>query len=231
MIPKVTFKFDKEEDMKTIWETCNTKQYSYGTNFKELVTKNIIRICQGKKFGESKNELRKVMKDMYESPIIDIIVNSFNKGWKKIDKEYFKRLEKIMKYSFDFKEIPVYLTNSPRCPYDPDKKHPSFHSHLYSNLFGTLGVAMHELMHIQFHNSKYWKICEKELGNKQTHDLKEALTVLLNLEFKDLMIWEDQGYPTHKELRNFIAKEWKKKKDFDKLINSSIKWIKKNGVK
>jgi hypothetical protein len=84
-------------------------------------------------------------------------------------------------------------------------------------------------MHL--HNTDWWDKVEKKLGNKKTHDLKEALTELLNLEFKDLWIVDDRSYPNHIQLREFIKKEWMKEKDFDKLTEDCIKWIKKNGVK
>ncbi len=231
MSTQVIFKFDKEDDLKNIWDTCNDNENVYGINFKDYVPKNILKICEGKKYGKCKKELEKALNYIYKSKVIEVIVESFNKGWKKIEKEYFERLEKIMKCSFKSKKVVAYLTNSPRCPYYPDTKPPIFHTFFSGNVLTTIQVAGHELMHIQFHNSKYWKICEKELGNKKTYDLKEALTILLNLEFQDLLVLEDEGYLNHAELRKYITKEWKKEKNLDKLISNSIKWIKKNGVK
>ena len=60
-------------------------------------------------------------------------------------------------------------------------------------------------------------------------DLKEALTVLLNLEFKDILLAYDEGYGMHKELRDFISEEWKRKQDFNSLIDRCIEYLKKNG--
>jgi hypothetical protein len=136
-----------------------------------------------------------------------------------------------MNSPFYTKKIIANLTTAGRCPYDPDHNPPSFFVNLFWGVPVILEVTGHELMHIQFHNSKYWNLCEKELGFTKTHDLKEALTILLDLEFRDLWIIEDGGYASHKKLREYIAKEWKKEKNFDKLINNSIKWIKKNGIK
>jgi hypothetical protein len=92
-------------------------------------------------------------------------------------------------------------------------------------------IAGHELMHIHLHNTDWWKRVKRKMGQEKTHDLKEALTELLNLEFRNLWIVEDKGYPNHAKLREFISKKWKKDKDFDKLTDNCIKWIKKNGVK
>ena len=230
MMPKLIFKFDKEDDLKNIWKTCNTES-SYGYNWKNSVTDNIFKICHGKKYATCKKELEKTMRYIYKNPVINVIAESFNKSWNTIRKDYFSKLEKIMKESFCSKEVIVYLTASQRCPYNPNKKNSSFHVNFFGGIPNILVTSGHELMHIQFHNSKYWKICEKKLGNQKTHDLKEALTILLNLEFHDLLINEDRVYPNHIQLRKFIKEQWKKEKDFDVLIDESIKWIKENGIK
>ena len=75
-------------------------------------------------------------------------------------------------------------------------------------------TAGHEIMHLHFHNT-HWSEIEEKIGKEKTFDLKEALTVLLNIEFKDLWFYMDSGYSLHKELRDFISKIWKEKKDFD----------------
>jgi hypothetical protein len=67
---------------------------------------------------------------------------------------------------------------------------------------------------------------EDEIGKEKTADLKESLTVLLNLEFGNLFLAKDRGYPLHQKLRSFIEEEWKKEKDFDKLIGKCISFIK-----
>ncbi len=79
-------------------------------------------------------------------------------------------------------------------------------------------------MHLYFHKF-YWDSVEKKLGKEKTSDLKEALTVLLNLEFKDLWFVEDKGYESHKELRNFIMEKWKEEKDFEKLLEKCVEYI------
>ena len=80
-------------------------------------------------------------------------------------------------------------------------------------------------MHIQFHNT-YWPKIEKQIGKEKTADLKEALTILLNLEFKDLWFVRDEGYEIHQELRKFIEKEWKENPDFDILMKKCVEYLK-----
>lgn len=230
MIPKLNFVFDKEKDLKNIWETCNTPE-SYGESWKNAVTGNLYKICHNKKWNESKKELEKELEHFYQNKIFRIMGELFSKTWKKVEKDYFTRLKKIMKDEFYFKKVTVYMTSSNRCPYDPSPKNPSFYVRFFSNVPLLIQSCEHELMHIQFHNSKYWKICERGIGREKTFDIKESLTVLLNLELGDLSTFRERGYPHHKELRKFITAEWEKEKDFDVLIQKLIKWIKKNGIK
>ncbi len=229
MTPKIIFQFNREEDLKNIWETCNLKSKSYGYDFKKSVTKNILRLCEGKKYEAIKLQLKKSLEDIHKNILCNEIVSSFNNGWKKIEEEYFKRLKKIIKEKIYFKKIDAYLTTAGRCPYYPDQKTPHFFVSFFANIPWAMQTAGHEIMHIYFHNSKYWKISERELGIEKAHNLKEALTVLLNLEFSDLWTKEDRGYDSHTKLRKFISNSWKKEKDFDKLVNNSIKWIKEKG--
>lgn len=230
MTSRVIFQFDKEKDLENIWRTCNVKP-SYGHNWRDAVTPNIFKICHKKNYQTSKNELIKTMKYIHNSPISKPIVNSFNDAWKIIEKEFFRKLENVTKRKIKFKKVNAYLTTTWRCPYNPHGEVLHFFVNFFANVPHALKTAAHELMHMHIHNTDYWTKIENEVGDNKTHDLKEALTELLNLEFNDLLIVNDEGYPTHKILRRFISKEWKKEKNFEKLINNSIKWIKKNGVK
>ena len=72
-------------------------------------------------------------------------------------------------------------------------------------------------MHLQFHYY-FEKDLIIKIGREKFGDLKEALTILLNEEFRDLWIVEDKGYEIHQELRKRISEQWKKNKDFDELI-------------
>ncbi len=218
--PKVIFKFDKEKDLWNIWDTCNKDSAWY--DFKKTVHPGLLKICEGKKFSECKKELEKQKKNLYNSGFIEIFTKSLQEAWNKINDEYFKRLEKVMKRPIYNEKFTAYITTNIRCPYD--HKEPSFMVSFFRDILSALKTCGHELMHIQLHNT-YWEEIEKQIGKEKTSDLKEALTVLLNLEFKDLWFAEDAGYEPHKELRQFIANEWKKEKDFEVLLNKCIKYL------
>ncbi len=222
-MPKVTFKFDKEKDLYNIWETCNYK--SKWSDF----TKNIpvfTEMCKDKKFEDCKKDIEEFNKEFHKSPLIEVFADSLNKSWGNINDEFFRRLERIMKKPIVFDKVMGYITSMVRCPYNPDIKNPSFMTSIFKPLPHALMIAAHEIMHIQFHNT-YWFEIEKQIGKEKTADLKEALTVLLNLEFKDLWFVRDEGYEAHQELRKFIEKEWKKKSDFDVLMKKCVEYLKK----
>ncbi len=77
---------------------------------------------------------------------------------------------------------------------------------------------MHEYWHL-YTWYKFGVIWEEKLGKQKYNDIKESLTVLLNIECKDLFPEnkKDIGYPQHQELREKIIKIWNETKDIDKL--------------
>ena len=223
-MPIVNIVFDKEKDLYNIWTTCNHPG-SFGVDFKEKLSKKIIEICHEKKFEDIKDNLEKHYSQIYNSSLTSEVAEAFAKSWGKIEKEYFRRLEKITSKKFPCKKVMAFLTTASRCPYDPKIESASFFINFFSGIPNAIKTCGHELMHIHFHNTD-WKYVEEKIGYEKTKDLKESLTVLLNLEFKDLLIAYDEGYPKHKELRGFIESEWKKEKDFKKLLDKCINYLK-----
>ncbi len=215
---KILFKFDKEKDLWNHWHKSNWN--SSWTNFK--IHPEIKKICEGKEFEECKKDLSNYLLKIQNSEIIVISINSLKEYWKTIEEEFFKRMDNLMKKKFD-KDIFAYLTTAGICPYNPDE--PSFMFSLFYSLPHQLQTCGHEIMHLYLHKF-YWTKIETEIGKEKTEDLKEALTVLLNLEFKDLWFVEDKGYKPHEELRNFIIDKWKKQKDFEKLLENCVKYLK-----
>ena len=64
---------------------------------------------------------------------------------------------------------------------------------------------------------------------KQSDNLKEALTILLNEpEFDAVILSEDRGYPKHQELRNKLRQSWRENRNFQRLVKEAILEIKTN---
>lgn len=214
----VKFLFDKEKDLWNHWHKCIWK--SSWTNFQNHP--KIKEICEGKKLKECKDKLSDYLSLLQNSKIIEVNLKSAEEAWKIIEKEFFKRMDNLMKNKFD-ENIFAYLTTVGICPYNPNE--PSFMFSLFYSLPKTLQTCGHEIMHLYFHKF-YWEKIEEKIGKEKTADLKEALTILLNLEFKDLWFVEDYGYESHKKLREFIAEKWQEEKDFEKLLEKCINYLK-----
>jgi len=214
---QVTFISDIEKDMENIWDKCNKKP-NFGS-FK--INPSLEKICKGKKFKEAKPELERYLKPTYESPYIESFRKVMQELWDKIEVQFFDRMNSLMKKEYK-KEIISYITTLGICPYNP--KEPSFMVSLFYPIQIALSTCGHEIMHLYFHEF-YWDDVEKKLGSKKTGDLKEALTVLLNIEFIDLWLTKDSGYDEHKSLREFISKTWKEEKDIEMLLNKCIDFL------
>ncbi|MCK9596070.1 hypothetical protein M0R19_02725 [Candidatus Pacearchaeota archaeon] len=224
-MPQVIFKIDKEKDMYNLWELCNIDNPYVENPEKKQLNSDYKQLWDQKNFKECKREIEKDIQPLYSSGILNIFKDELEKAWEKVNNIYFSRLEKVIKKPIYPDKFTGYITTVGRCPYNPQDY--SFMISIKRPLLQCLRTIGHELLHIQFHNSKHWETCEKEIGKEKTNDLKEALTVLLNLEFKDLWFVEDRGYDSHKELRNFITNEWKKEKDFERLIDKCVEYLKK----
>ena len=203
--------------MENIWDKCNN-----GTNFGNFkINPKLKEICIGKKFEKAKLELEQYLKPTYDSQYIESFREVIQKLWDHIEGQFFDRMNFLMKREYK-KEIKSYITTLGICPYDPEE--PSFMVSLSYPLQSAILTGGHEIMHLYFHEF-YWDVVEQKIGPKKTGDLKEALTVLLNLEFRDLWLTQDFGYDEHKELREFISKTWMEEKDFGKLLDKCVDFL------
>lgn len=142
---------------------------------------------------------------------IDIANNlsEINKNWQEIANKFEERATKIFRIDLT-QDITAYLTITGRYPYDM-KENYFYVSLLKTNTNATI---MHELWHFYTY-SKFGDYIDR-LGASKYNDIKEALTVLLNIECKDLLGEEvDSGYPQHKDLRERITQLWADKKDLE----------------
>lgn len=208
---KVSFAYNKEKD---IWCLLNkgkssnnsphpTKQYeilsmNYGADPSEENVGTFI----DRYIAENEIDISQSIKD-------------FQNEWEIISSEFQKRAEKIFNTTLP-NDIVAYLTINSRSPYNVKE------SFFYVSLSSTKvrGTIMHELWHFYT-----WyglgSDQEEKLGKQKYNNLKEALTVLLNVECKDLFSENtiDAGYPQHQEIRVKILEYWKKDRNIKNLWN------------
>lgn len=217
-MPKVKFIYDKKEDLKNFYNRCNQKII-----IEHQIPEGIKDICIGKEFELIEDKLENETRNIIDEEIISLFILAVQKKWDKINKEFFKRMGKIMNKSFTSETFIGMLIHLNVCGYDPKKNR--FQFSIRTPIDYVLLNTAHEIFHIYFH--KYFEngILEK-LGVEKIHELKEALTVILNLDFSDLWFpFKDKGYANHEKLRAFISNEWEKDKNFEKLLENCVNYL------
>jgi hypothetical protein len=143
----------------------------------------------------------------------------FNDEWLKIEKEYHARAENIFGTRLTF-DVTCYLTVNTRCPYSIPEN--MFYCSMYSTT--PVRTAMHELWHF-YTWQKYGKEVEDKLGRQVYNDVKESLTVLLNVVYKDLLPEGvvDYGYLQHQEKRKKILLLWNEGKTINEIWEEMTK--------
>jgi len=225
---RLKFGFDKERDLQNIWGTCNGGSTWY--DFSKRMPEEVVGFCKGKSFKEAKPKILAYYKDAYDSKFIPVFLNSIENAWMIVENEFYKRLKNITGKDFVKKEVVVYLTFATRCPYNYDGGNNNgdwFMVSFWSDLYDAVSTIAHELMHFHFFDNYAEEVVE-EIGEEKMEDLKESLTVFLNLEFRGLWMSFDRGYDVHQDLRKFISDEWEKEKDFDLLLKKCVEYLKKD---
>lgn len=212
---KLNFKYDKEKD---IWCLINKGPSSINSPFPTGVYKKFLE-----QFGDNPNKenissfINSYLKENNYN--VSKFLEKYQKDFSLISEEFYKIAEKIFELSLKDKEITSYLTINNRCPYNIQENW--FFTSI--NKLSPIRSIMHELWH--FYTWYKFGDREQQIGINKYNDIKESLTVLLNIECKSLLPegTTDNGYPQHQELRKKIIKLWQEKPDinyiWDKIIN------------
>jgi hypothetical protein len=208
---QVNFTYNKDKD---IWCLLNKGKSS---NNSQNSTKQYEQLVVD--FGDNPTEENvSVFIDKYitENNIdVQNRANKFQKDWGSISAEFQKRAEEIFNTPLP-NDLTAYLTINSRCPYSIQGNF--FYVSIQSSQ--ARRTAMHELWHFY---TWYGLGADQEekIGKQKYNDLKEALTVLLNVECEDLLPEGviDTGYPQHQEIREKILQYWEKEKNIKNLWN------------
>jgi hypothetical protein len=218
----VRFVVDKELDISNhvigVW-TYKNKMHSFMQAKNDRYEK-LLKLSPGRQ----RKSIAKEISWLYEPKRLEklrSLAADMNDAWAKIEKEFIRRIEKIHRRSFAFGKVRGVLSSADRFGYDIDGKW--FATSIFRNKYAGVETAMHELMHFMF-LTYYQEACERQgLSEKQIWDIKESFTTLLNVEFDDLRLNADRGYPEHKSVRDAIKKSWLKSRDFKKTLAAAIK--------
>jgi len=210
----INFKYNTKKDAEA-WVTIAKSKDIYGMNYDYMTNFMPKDLLESIQEIEKKEAVKLVVSYLNENnqyfKYINLFKNVIQTLWTTKEKEYIEKLEKITKKSFNFEKITCYITTGNMCPYNFKNKW--FTISIKHSLPHTVKTIAHELLHFQTH--QYYNVSE---------DIKEALTFLLNeKEFDNILIVKDEGYPRHQEIRKELKKNWKKNKDFEKLLKIEIK--------
>jgi hypothetical protein len=140
-----------------------------------------------------------IKKEKYDIPEL---IKKAKEQWGAVEDVFIQKCEKMFGVSYPIETITSYFTINNRCTYNI--KGGYFFLNVQSNYIPF--VIMHELLHFYT-----WKAFGEDMlangyDSLKYNAIKESLTVLLNIEFKDLMSDRiDNGYPQHKEMRDEIS--------------------------
>ncbi len=156
-----------------------------------------------------------------------LIQSLLTEAWGKREKCFIALLEEFYEKPFDFSEVTVYFTTLTICPYNYNKRW--FMLSFRAGLEKQIQTICHELLHFMFlRHYRDYCIDKFHLTSTQCEILKEALTVFLNTEFRKINTFPDWGYPQERELRDFLLAERKIAKNFDRLLEKAVKFLKQS---
>jgi len=232
---KLEFKFDLQKEAENWVGFIIDHEPCYGMN------KNAYNLCLCAIPEELKNRVSKLSKEkavkevlmflkndprrQLKQRFIDVQIKALQRIWKEKGNDLVKNLEKTYMRNLPEKVI-SYITYLLICDYNFKEKY--FHLSLYHPISKNFTLIAHELAHFIFYQH-YENYCKsKGLNENQFQDLKESMTVLLNLEdFDQLLLVDDGGYPNHQKLRKFIFETYLQNRDFVETLDKAILKINK----
>lgn len=220
-MPKINIVINIKKDVWNWWDACN--KVSYGVDWKERIHKSLRDKIVGKSQKEAFNFLVPHLKDLYKKIKINKKLVEAKNIFQKKERTIFSRMEKVTDRKIYRTDFNIYLTTFPRAPYDFKK------GYIWLPIIWSketyIRTFVHELLHFQTY--AYWqRMGLRKLKKEEFEDVKEALTVILNEEFIDIMEWKDGGYEKHKSLRREILKQWRRDKNFDRLVKFGVTYLK-----
>lgn len=215
---QIIVKQNIRKDAWNWWHACN--KISYCEDWKQRIDKKIQNKLVGKTRKQAFAFLIPYLKNLYKTENVFQKKKELQNILNQHQKELFRRMRVVTAKKIYRTDFTCFLTTFPRAPYN----YP--HGYVWIPIIWPqetyIRTFTHELLHFQTY--AYWqKRCLKQLTKVEFENLKEALTVILNEEFMDLIVWADKGYAIHKELREQLLTFWKVNKNFNKLIDYGIK--------
>lgn len=210
---KINFKYDEDRDID-----CLLSKGPGSTNSPGEQTVTYQKLLNSGADINDREQVRNFVRKFITDNNININQNLAidTENWLKIEPKFANIAEKVFGLKLD-DNITAFLTITGRFPYGTDYFYVSAKSTEKTN-----NISTHELWH--FYTWKKFGYQQEIIGDIKYNDIKESLSVILNIECKELLGDKpDLGYPQHKELRERILEMWNQEQNIEKIWNELIK--------
>ena len=156
------------------------------------------------------DNLNKFIDELIIKENIDIprVIERIIADWQKIAPVFLAKAKSIFKVDLPDEIITAYLTTHTVCSYYIPGNWFCV-SDFFTNGATPNAIIMHELLHFFTWYGALPRLMLRNVPKKMYEDIKESLTVLLELEFNDLMAgFVEPGYPPHQQIRAHIRQYW-----------------------
>lgn len=181
-------------------------------------------IISEKSYDDKVTFVRKMLQKWEEErkECYDEKISYLEKGWGEIKEIVIPKLEKLFEKPFNFEKVTINPTTLPVSPYNMAKSY--LMCALHQEKQQQLKTIIHELFHFMTHRHYDEYIKSKTKDTRHYSAVKEALTVYINSDFKELNLPEDKGYPNEHEVREELLKLDRSKMTFIDILDKLIEW-------
>jgi len=162
-----------------------------------------------------------LLDNFYEKEVMKLSMEAIDKYWSTIESAYFNKLHNFMGIKKKIPKIDVYFTTLNIYPYNVKGRY--FYIPFFAGLAVQAKTIMHESMHLVFLHNYGQYLSERGIDKQGTLEIAESLTVLLNWEFKEFLLFpERNSKPTTIDLQKEIVALYKKNTSFKEILDRLI---------
>ena len=227
----INFKYSIEKDLnnyKNSWFEFKYPKYGRKTenlSVNQFIFPSVIRAIEEANNEKDKIDLATRFLEKYYNKhkmVFQVLIDSLGSTWDEIENIYVEKLEKYFGKKNSIKHITCFFTTLTIAPYDLKSR--TFMVSYFAGLPHQINTVMHEFMHLYFLSNYKDYLEERGLSNQSVLEINEAITVLLNYEFGDLIpVPAGNNKPTTLDLQEKIVIMWKEEKDFVEILEELIR--------
>lgn len=169
--------------------------------------------------GLDQQDVGLFLEDFIRQNEIDVgrLSSAIAEEWSSLEANFIKQSDALFGIRSNFWPLTGYLSTNSRCTYQIGKS--KFFVYMLADI--PAANVMHELFHFYTWYAFHWRLDEYGIDEGAYNDFKEALTVLLNVEYTNLMRGAtDRGYSQHAELRKEIRTLWLENRSLASIVDA-----------